>query len=403
MAAEGAAKRFAIAAAILLAAGPFLPKWLAYIITISLAYGLVVAGVVVLMRAGLVSFGQGLYFCLGGYAAGIAGKHFGVSDAFLLLVLAVALSVAVAALLGVLLARYREIFFAMLTTAFSMTYGLLSRTQALDRRTASTSRRRRSRTPGTEARRPGSTLSVCLPSAAPSLSTATCARAGHAGDAIRKTRSVSVPGRFGLPGRLSQVRAARRWAAWAAGSPVSPLPRRAGHGVLTVRRVRVRRAARRHRVHPRRRSPQASCSNDQTAFEHSPYTWQRCWASSCSRSSSSPKGLWSLVARARVADERSPRSRRASKSFGGDRGSDINLTVATRGRRRDRYNGAGRRRSSGHRYLAQRGRSCSGPRHHGLPAREVGAQACAVRSGTQRPRAHRAGEHADAWACCERR
>jgi ABC-type branched-subunit amino acid transport system permease subunit len=132
MAADGAAKRFAIAAAILLAAGPFLPKWLAYIVTISLAYGLVVAGVVVLMRAGLVSFGQGLYFCLGGYAAGIVGRNWGVSDAFLLLVLAVASSVAVAALLGVLLARYREIFFAMFTMAFSMIlYGLLSRTQAL--------------------------------------------------------------------------------------------------------------------------------------------------------------------------------------------------------------------------------------------------------------------------------
>lgn len=123
---------FLAAGALLLAAGPFLPKWLSFIGTISLAYALVVAGTVILMRAGLVSFGQGLYYCLGGYAAGVAGKYWGLTDAFLLLVLAVAVSVAMAALLGLLLARYREIFFAMFTMAFSMIlYGLLSKTQAL--------------------------------------------------------------------------------------------------------------------------------------------------------------------------------------------------------------------------------------------------------------------------------
>ncbi|MGQ0752493.1 MAG: branched-chain amino acid ABC transporter permease [Betaproteobacteria bacterium] len=123
---------FLVAAALLLVAGPFLPKWLAYIGTLSLAYALVVAGTVLLMRAGLVSFGQGLYYCLGGYAAGVAGKYWGITDAFVLLVLAIAVSVAVAALLGLLLARYREIFFAMFTMAFSMIlYGLLSKTQAL--------------------------------------------------------------------------------------------------------------------------------------------------------------------------------------------------------------------------------------------------------------------------------
>ncbi len=126
------ARAFLIAMGLLLAAGPFLPKWLSYIGTISLAYALVVAGTMLLMRAGLVSFGQGLYYCLGGYAAGVAGKYWGVTDAFALLALAVALSVAVAAVLGLLLARYREIFFAMFTMAFSMIlYGLLSKTQAL--------------------------------------------------------------------------------------------------------------------------------------------------------------------------------------------------------------------------------------------------------------------------------
>jgi branched-chain amino acid transport system permease protein len=125
---------FALSAALvaLLAATPFLPAWLRFVGTVSLAYALVVLGLLILMRAGLVSFGQGLYYCIGGYAAGIAGKFWGVSDAFAVLALGAAIAAAVAAVLGLLLARYREIFFAMFTLAFSMIlYGLLSKSQAL--------------------------------------------------------------------------------------------------------------------------------------------------------------------------------------------------------------------------------------------------------------------------------
>ena len=83
-------------------------------------------GLIILMRAGLVSFGQGLYFCLGGYAAGMASQSWGVTDALALLALGVVASAVVAAILGLLLARYREIFFAMFTLAFSMIlYGVL--------------------------------------------------------------------------------------------------------------------------------------------------------------------------------------------------------------------------------------------------------------------------------------
>jgi len=116
----------------LIVAGPFLPNWLRFVGTVSLAYALVVLGLLILMRAGLVSFGQGLYYCIGGYAAGVAGKYWGLNDAFALLALGAVTSVLVAALLGLLLARYREIFFAMFSMAFSMIlYGLLSRSQAL--------------------------------------------------------------------------------------------------------------------------------------------------------------------------------------------------------------------------------------------------------------------------------
>lgn len=116
----------------LLVAGPLLPNWLRFVSTVALANALVVIGLVVLMRTGLVSFGQGLYYCIGGYAAGMAGRYWGLADAFALLALGALVSALVAALLGLLLARYREIFFAMFTMAFSMIlYGLLSRSQAL--------------------------------------------------------------------------------------------------------------------------------------------------------------------------------------------------------------------------------------------------------------------------------
>jgi branched-chain amino acid transport system permease protein len=123
---------FAAAAVVLLAVGPFLAKWLAFALMVSIAKALVVVGLIILMRAGLVSFGQGLYFCLGGYAAGVANQFWGVNDVLVLLALGVAVSAAVAAILGLLLARYREIFFAMFTMAFSMIlYGALAKSQTL--------------------------------------------------------------------------------------------------------------------------------------------------------------------------------------------------------------------------------------------------------------------------------
>ncbi|NBS56069.1 MAG: branched-chain amino acid ABC transporter permease, partial [Betaproteobacteria bacterium] len=52
------------------AGGPFLPKWALFLLTIAVAKGLVALGLMLLLRAGLVSFGQALYYCLGAYAAG---------------------------------------------------------------------------------------------------------------------------------------------------------------------------------------------------------------------------------------------------------------------------------------------------------------------------------------------
>ena len=117
---------------ILLAAGPFLPRWAMFLINVSLCYGIVVLGMLLLMRTGVVSFGHGLYYCLGAYAAGTLDQVFKISDMALMLVAAVIVTAAVSAALGLLLRKYRDIFFAMLSLAFSMIlYGLLVKTSSL--------------------------------------------------------------------------------------------------------------------------------------------------------------------------------------------------------------------------------------------------------------------------------
>jgi branched-chain amino acid transport system permease protein len=116
----------------LLALGPVMPAWALFLVTLALAKALVVLGLLLLMRTGLVSFGQGLYYALGAYAAGIASQAWRLSDAIPMLALGGLSAGAAAAVLGLLLSRYRAIFFAMLSLAFSMIfYGLLVKTQAL--------------------------------------------------------------------------------------------------------------------------------------------------------------------------------------------------------------------------------------------------------------------------------
>jgi branched-chain amino acid transport system permease protein len=105
---------------------------LEFILALAIAKGLVVLGLLLLMRTGLVSFGQGLYYGLGAYAAALLAHRGGLSDAALMLLVGPVCAAAVAAILGLLLARYREIFFAMLSLAFSMIlYGLLVKSSAL--------------------------------------------------------------------------------------------------------------------------------------------------------------------------------------------------------------------------------------------------------------------------------
>lgn len=106
--------------------GLVLPTWVLFLLTLGLAKGLAVLSVVLLMRAGLVSFGQALFYAAGAYTAGFALRRWGVNEAVVLLVLGALTAMGFAAVIGLLIARYREIFFGMLSLAFSMAfYGVL--------------------------------------------------------------------------------------------------------------------------------------------------------------------------------------------------------------------------------------------------------------------------------------
>ena len=121
-----------LALAILLAAGLVLPKWAISLAILALGKGLVVLGMMLLMRTGLVSFGQGLYFAVGAYAVGILNQVYKFSDAIAMVAAGAIAAALIALVLGALLAGYRAIFFAMLTLAFSMIlYGLLVKSSTL--------------------------------------------------------------------------------------------------------------------------------------------------------------------------------------------------------------------------------------------------------------------------------
>jgi ABC-type branched-subunit amino acid transport system permease subunit len=114
------------------AAAPALPDWIVSLATIAFANALVVLGLIVMWRAGLVSFGQALYYCIGAYTVALVARRTGFTDAIGLIILGGMAAGLVAAVVGFLLARYREIFFAMLSLALSMIlYGVLVKSESL--------------------------------------------------------------------------------------------------------------------------------------------------------------------------------------------------------------------------------------------------------------------------------
>jgi len=117
---------------LLAAIAPALPGWFISLATIAFANALVVLGLIILWRTGLVPFGQALYYCTGAYTVALMARWFGFSDAFVLVLAGGLMAGLVAFLIGFLLARYREIFFAMLSLALSMIlWGVLVKTESL--------------------------------------------------------------------------------------------------------------------------------------------------------------------------------------------------------------------------------------------------------------------------------
>lgn len=117
--------------AVLLLVGTALPRWLTFLFTMSLANGIVALGIMLLMRSGAVSFGQGLVFASGGYSAALGFGLLGLSDGLVLVLSGGLMAALIAAPFAWLIARYRGIFFAMLTLALSMVlYGLLIKSTA---------------------------------------------------------------------------------------------------------------------------------------------------------------------------------------------------------------------------------------------------------------------------------
>lgn len=119
---------FPVLLIILIAILPFWAPWTEIVLTIAIAKGLPVLGIVVLLRAGQVSFGHAMFFAASAYAAAFLGKALGGGDLVLLLLAGIICSLVLGLLIGLFVVGYRYIFFGMLNLAFSMVlYSILEK------------------------------------------------------------------------------------------------------------------------------------------------------------------------------------------------------------------------------------------------------------------------------------
>ena len=97
-----------------------LPDYAINTISLSFCNGLVILGLLLLMRAGLISFGHGMYYCLGGYAVAMTYNFLQIKEVFILIAFSILAGFIVSFFLGFFVRRFRGIFFAMLNLALSM-------------------------------------------------------------------------------------------------------------------------------------------------------------------------------------------------------------------------------------------------------------------------------------------
>lgn len=113
-----------VVAALLLAV--LLAPWMKFVLTVALAKGIVVLGILLLLRAGQVSFGHALFIGLGAYLVAFLAPS--LPEVLLLIPLGGLLAGAVGLVVGLFVVRYRAIFFGMLNLALSMVfYSLLEK------------------------------------------------------------------------------------------------------------------------------------------------------------------------------------------------------------------------------------------------------------------------------------
>ncbi|PIT01916.1 branched-chain amino acid ABC transporter permease [Bradyrhizobium nitroreducens] len=108
-----------LAAAFVLALSWAVP-WLRFVMTIAIAKGLAVLGILLLLRAGQVSFGHALYLSLAAYVVAFMAAR--IPEVLLLLPLAAVVAASIGLLVGLFVSRYRAIFFGMLNLALSMVF-----------------------------------------------------------------------------------------------------------------------------------------------------------------------------------------------------------------------------------------------------------------------------------------
>ena len=99
---------------------PLLSPSLVTLLSLILAKGIVVLGIIILLQAGQVSFGHAMFFGAGAYAVAFYGRSVGGGDMLLYLLFGAASGGALGLVVGLFVVRYREIFFGMLNLAFSM-------------------------------------------------------------------------------------------------------------------------------------------------------------------------------------------------------------------------------------------------------------------------------------------
>lgn len=109
----------------------FLADWMVNIALETLSRGVVAIGLLILWRTGLISFGHALFFGFAAYTV-VFMQMLGVNDIILLVIAGTLSAGLLAFVLGLLLKRYRAIYFALLNLAFSMIlYGVLAKLESL--------------------------------------------------------------------------------------------------------------------------------------------------------------------------------------------------------------------------------------------------------------------------------